>query len=393
MDAHKQTQRIEVIDLVRGIAVFFMPMAHTLLIYGSSYTQEKSWLGLIVHFFGKWAGIFLILMGFSYTLSKNNSIMSSIKRGVYLLFLGYLMNFLKFIIPDILGILPKSFINENGWEFLSLNKMIYLIFIGDILQLVGISLLILGFIHNYSKKNKYLVLYIAFTVLILTEFLRGTKFKICGIDYVLDLLWGENLNIYFPFFPWFIFILVGMFFGYYFIENEKNKRKTFKLMVYVGIILFFLGGVLFLYNYEFHMRNYFHTGIGGVMYLLGCNLLFFWVSNFLLKKIKLNKKIIEFFFYCSKNITSIYVLQWCLIFWSIGFISYKDNDVKSSLLLMILFTIATFIIHKLTSLLYEKRRRFAKKNKRINLKDKIPTKKLIEKIGMKMMKYIVNRIN
>ncbi|SEB44407.1 Peptidoglycan/LPS O-acetylase OafA/YrhL, contains acyltransferase and SGNH-hydrolase domains [Tenacibaculum sp. MAR_2009_124] len=347
-------KRIEAIDLARGIGVFFIPMAHTLLIYGSSYTQEESWLGLVVHFFGKWAGVFLIAMGFSYTLSRNNSVINSIKRGVLLMLVGYLMNFLKFIMPILLGLIPDSFIHAYGWERpIGLDKMVYLILTGDILQLAGVCLIFMGIIHKYSQKYKYLVVYIAATVLILTEFVRGTRAGIPALDYILDLLWGKDWNIYFAVFPWFVFILVGMFFGYYFKENEKNVQKTFKLMLLAGAVTFIIGGALCLQNYEFHMRDYFHTGIGGVVYLIGCNLLFFWLSLFILKKFKSNR-VTDLFFYCSRKITSIYVIQWVLICWSMGFVGYHNKDITTSLILMVLFTIGTFLVQKIIDVIMEK---------------------------------------
>ncbi len=362
-------KRIEAIDLARGIGVFFIPMAHTLLIYGSSYTQEESWLGLVVHFFGKWAGVFLIAMGFSYTLSRKNSVLSSIKRGIILMLVGYLMNFLKFIVPILLGIVPDSFIHAYGWEIpIGLDKMVYLVLTGDILQLAGACLLFMGIIHKYAQKHKYLVLYIAVTVLILTEFVRGTQAGIPAIDYMLDLLWGKDWNIYFAVFPWFVFILLGMFFGYYFNENKKNVQKTFKLMSFVGLATFIIGGALCLQNYEFHMRDYFHTGIGGVIYLIGCNLLFFWLALFILKKFKSNR-ITDLFFYCSRKITSIYVIQWVLICWSMGFVGYHDKDIKTSLILMVLFTIGTFAVQKVIDIITDKTTLSSEKNS-----NKIPAK-------------------
>lgn len=205
MDTNKLKKRIKAIDLARGIGVFFIPMAHTLLIYGSKYTQEESWLGLTVHFFGKWAGVFLIAMGFSYILSKNNTILKSIKRGFLLLIVGYLMNFLKLVVPVLLKIVPESFINAYGWDLpINSNNIFYLLLTGDILQLAGMSLLFMGLIHKIAIKNNKIVLLLALLILIATEFIRGTKINIKEFDYVLDLLWGKDWNIYFAVFPWFV---------------------------------------------------------------------------------------------------------------------------------------------------------------------------------------------
>ena len=360
-------KRVEAIDLARGVGVFLIPMAHALLIYGSSYSQEESWLGLVVHFFGKWAGIFLIAMGFSYTLSRNNSIKNSIKRGVMLLLFGYIMNFLKFIIPLVLGDFPDSFIHAYNWEVpIGFDKMVYLVLTGDILQLGGACLLFMGIVHKYAKNQKFIVLFIAVFVLIATEYIRGIRVGVPILDYVSDLLWGQEWNIYFPVFPWFVYILVGMFFGYYFHEN--NIEKTFKKMFISGIITFTIGGILCLYNYEFHMRDYFHTGFGGVIYLLGCNLLALYLAFILTNKAKSNK-IKDFFFYCSRKITSIYIVQWILICWSMGIIGYHDKGINMSLLLMALFTFGTFLAQKAIDIIRDKGKRLlVKYNNGFNIK-------------------------
>ncbi|CAL2078196.1 Peptidoglycan/LPS O-acetylase OafA/YrhL, contains acyltransferase and SGNH-hydrolase domains [Tenacibaculum sp. 190524A02b] len=349
-----KTKRIQAIDLARGIGVFFIPMAHTLLIYGTTYTQEESWLGLLVHFFGKWAGVFLIAMGFSYTLSKRNTISSSIKRGLYLLGIGYFMNFLKFIVPTVLGVIPDSFIKAYGWTPpANFGNMIYMLLTGDILQLAGVCLFFMGVVHKYGQKNKYITLVLAVLVLLITEFIRGYRIGIPGVDYILDLLWGKDWNVYFSVFPWGAFIFVGMFFGYLFNESNKDVEKTFKAMLYAGLATVIIGGALCFYDYEYHMRDYFHLGAGGVLYLLGYNLLFFWLAQIILKRIKPNK-ITDVFFYCSNRITSIYVVQWALICWGMTFFGYHDKTVVPILLLMILFTVLTFAVQKVVDKAFEK---------------------------------------
>lgn len=350
-NAHK-IDRILTIDVTRGLCGFLIPMAHTLLIFGTVYTQQESWLGQIVHFFGKWAGIFLLAMGFSYTLSKNRKPVSSIKRGLRILGIGYLMNFLKFIIPGLLGLLPKNFIEAYGWTPpLTLSNMFYMLLTGDILQLAGVCLIFMGFIHKFSKKNKYITLAITLFILSTLEFIRGFRVNILAIDYIFDLLWGADWNVYFAVFPWFGYILVGMFFGYWYKEQENNQKFIFKMMLLSGIILTCIGGFLCFYDYEFHMRDYFHLGIGGFIYLLGYNLIVFWLMNTLISLAKPNK-FFNFLVYCSKRITVMYVIQWTLICWGMVFFGFHSKTPSQVIPLMILFTILTVIVQKIYDYLF-----------------------------------------
>ena len=342
-----KNNRIIQIDITRGIASFLIPMAHVLLIYGSTHTQENSWLGLSVHFFGKWAGIFLLAMGFSFTLSKNITFKSTFYRGIYLMFLGYLMNFLKFIVPLLFGWLPNTFIEAYGWHLpLNFDKMLYLVLTGDILQFAGMSLFFMGIVHKMAIKfSKWIPVFLTVILLILIEFIRGTRINIIGVDYIFDLLWGDQWNVYFPVIPWIGFIFIGMFFGYQYSSLQIKAQSVFKQMLFTGLVLVVIGGVLCYQNYDFHMRDYFHLGIGGFIYLLGFNLISFWFSSFLVLKIK-SQKLINFLVYCSKKITSMYIIQWVVICWGMVVFGYHNKTSIEILPLMLLFTVLTIIIQK-----------------------------------------------
>ena len=345
-------KRVKAIDLVRGIGVFFIPMAHTLLIYGTNEIQTNSWLGITVHFFGKWAGIFLLTMGFSFAMSKRNSPWLSVKRGAMLLAVGYLMNLLKLVVPAIIGIFPDSFLQAYGWNTdIEWQQLVYLLLTGDILQLGGVSLLFMGFIRQMTKKQKYLPLIITILIIALLEFVRGYRLGIDGVDYLLDLIWGTEWNIYFAIFPWFGYILIGMFFGNMYTENETyDLAKTFKNILYFAIPSLCLGGLLCYVDYEYHMKDYFHLGVGGFIYLLGWNLMFLWLMYYLEAKIKRKLSLFNLFYYCSERITSLYITQWFVICWGMYFFGYHSKDMKESIILMIVITAITLGIQKIIDL-------------------------------------------
>ena len=351
------TKRILELDLTKGVGVFFIPMAHTLLIYGTPETQESNWLGLVVHFFGKWAGIFIIAMGFSYALSKKNTIKSSIKRGILLLGAGYFMNFLKFIVPLFLGLIPDSFIKAYGWtQPPTFDNMVYMVLTGDILQFAGTCLLFMGIINKLVEKfSKWVPIIAALLILVSLEFIRGFRLGIPGVDYIFDLLWGDQWNVYFPVFPWFGFTLVGMFFGYWYKEADKNRSFIFKKMLVAGIPAVIVGGILCYLNYDFHMRDYFHLGIGGYIYLIGFNLMSFSLAYFLVKQFN-GSKVLDFFYYCSKKITSIYIIQWVVICWGMGIFGYHNQENSTVIPLMILFTVLTLFIQVIVDKLLAKRK-------------------------------------
>jgi len=340
-----KSNRILAIDLARGISVLMVIIVHTLWIYGDIATQSETWLGEVIHFIGKGTPMFLIAMGVSFILSRNQSVFLSIRRAFYILAIGYLMNFLKFVLPVLVGTVPDNFISAYGWTRpVTLDNMIYMLGTGDILQLAGVSLLFMGLINKLSK-NKYVPLIIAFCIALLTKEINGFGLEIAGVDYVLDLLWGAEWNVYFAVFPWFSFILIGMFFGMWYKEKNRSANYLFSRMFIAGIALMIIGGGLCYYNFEYHFGDYFHLGPGGTLYLAGFNLVLLWIAQLLVTRIKENN-VFRFFYYCSKRVTTLYFIQWILICWGMGALGYQQFGVTGVLLLIPFYMLLTLGVQK-----------------------------------------------
>lgn len=357
--------RILPIDMARGISILMVIVVHTLWMYGDKTTQSETWLGTLIHFIGKGTGMFLIAMGFSFTFSRNQSVLLSIKRGVFVLLTGYLMNFLKFIVPTVLGFMPDNFIKAYGWTPpATMDNMLYMFATGDILQMAGVSLLFIGIINQFSK-SKYVPLIMAILIVLSSKWVHGFRIGIPSVDYVFDLLWGAQWNVYFAVFPWAAFILVGMFFGKWY-KEIKDIPFLFKRMASIGIILLVLGGGLCYYDFEYHFNDFFHLGPGGAIYLCGFNLILMWFAYFLVTTFKHNK-VFDFIYYCSKRVTTIYVIQWTLICWGMVFLGYQELNVGNLLLLIPVFILISLLIQKLIDYLKAYKRNKKQVNSKMSL--------------------------
>ncbi|WP_378186514.1 heparan-alpha-glucosaminide N-acetyltransferase domain-containing protein [Aquimarina sp. W85] len=344
------SNRVHTIDFARGLSVFLIAIVHTLWMYGDLATQSDTWLGYCIHTIGKGTPIFLLVMGFSYTLSRNQSLKLSCKRALILLAAGYGMNFLKFHVPILLGIMPENFIAAYGWTTpLSWKNLLYLFGTGDILQLAGVSLLFMGVI-NYFSVNKWIPLFIAFCILIATPYVRGLMSGIDGLDYLLAILWSDKWDIYFAIFPWFTFILVGMFFGRWYHENQRNQKFIFSRMLSIGLITLIIGLLMCFYDYKYHFGDYFHLGQGGVIYLTGFNLIILWISYQIVSR-SAHNSIFSFLYYCSERVTSIYIIQWVVICWGMSVLGYQQFGVIGILILIPIVLVITLMIQKLVDLL------------------------------------------
>ncbi len=338
------TNRILAIDFGRGFSVSLLAVVHTLWMYADLNTQEHSALGHFVHFMGRGTPVFLVTMGVSFMISRNQSMLSAIKRGGIILAAAFFMNFLKFIFPILLGFMPDSFIKAYGWDPsipLNTGQYWYLLQTGDILQLAGVSLIFMGLIRGLVK-NKYIIFLIALLIAAVSREVSGLRLGIEGLDYLLDLLWGSQYNVYFPVFPWLSFILMGMFFGKIYLENNQDQNALFKSMFLWGVLLIAAGAPLVYTNEAYHFNDFFHMGPGGVIYFAGWNFTVISFFHVLVTKLPYNP-IFRFYNYCSKHVTSIYIIQWVLICWGMGIFGFQNANQSTVLMLMIVFLTLTFL--------------------------------------------------
>ncbi|MEB3802110.1 DUF1624 domain-containing protein [Flavobacterium columnare] len=342
--------RIASIDFTRGISVFFLVIVHTMLIYGTLETQTKTTIGQIIIWLGRGGAMYLIAMGISFTFSRRQSFYAVIKRGLYILFIGYSLNFVKFIISEFLfGGLPHRFLNAYHLKTQTLETTLFFLGLGDILQLAGISLLLIACI-NQITNNKWIYFLLGLLIIVVSKELSGFKINILGIQYICDLFFSNQYNVYFPVFPWSAFIFLGVFLGKQLKEIHNNTQIFFKNLALQSLGLIILGLLLVFSNYKYHFGDYYHLGPGGSIILLGTMMLSFWISNQLIKLFNPNSKFFRSIIYLSKNTTSIYFIQWTLINWGMYVFGFWSFDQWNVLVLIVLFTVLTL----LTNILYRK---------------------------------------
>jgi uncharacterized membrane protein len=350
----KQNNRIRAVDFARGLSVLLMILIHTMLIYGSIHTQTKTVAGTIALWLGRGTPMFLVTMGISFVLSSRQTFMAVCKRALYILGVGYGMNLLKFIVPEyVFGGLPQAFVKAYGLTSQTLESAVFFVLLGDILQLAGITLFIMAVINHYSK-NKYTPLLIGLVIIAVSKELSGFRLNIFGMDYLCDLLFSNQFNVYFPVFPWSAFILIGMFLGRWFKEMNKNQSIFFKKLAVLGIGFLGVGGLFNFINPEYHFGDYYHLGPGGCLLLMGINLLFLWITNLFVSTIDETNALFRFLSFCSKNVTSMYVIQWTLINWGMYIFGFWKHDAVTVMLLFPLMIILTVLIQKAWFLLKKK---------------------------------------
>lgn len=326
-------KRVREIDFGRGIAVFLMVFVHTLWMYADTSTQYESLFGHIIHTLGKGTSAFLVLMGMSLIIAPS-SLANNIKRAFILLLLGYLMNTLKFIVPILVfGSMPDSFIEAYGWSRpLETWQYLYLVSTGDILQLAGISLLLIAFVQRYLDHT-YVYLGLGLLIMLFSQMVRGISLEPWGLQYIGRLFFSEHYQVYFPVFPWMSFILFGMFMGKLFINMQDRLELFYHYVLIAALSLMAIGFTLAYANYDYHIANFFHHGPGGTVYLMGVTLLLYWAIYRIVNKLKAGR-LLRGLQYLSKNVTSLYIIQWTLICWGMGIIGFQTLNAWQTLAMM-----------------------------------------------------------
>lgn len=336
--------RLQAIDVARGLSVIVMIMVHTLWIYGDVATQGGTVFGTVIHILGKGTAAFLVAMGISYVLSRDQSVLGTLKRGLYTLGLGYMMNGLKFVVPiAIFNTTPENFIEAYSWSSpLSLSQLNYLFLTGDILQLAGLSLMLIAIIGHFIK-NKWGIFVLALLMITTSKWVSGVRLDITGVDYVLDLLWGNQYNVYFPLFPWMACVLFGLFIGMAYKDKNYDQTFLYRSLGISGVAMMILGAALCFYDFDYHFADFFHLGPGGAIYLMGFTAFAYWGIDWIIRHTKPNR-FYALLQYCSKRVTSMYIIQWVLICWGMGILGYQTFSTLSVIALMPLFMMATFLV-------------------------------------------------
>ncbi|MBV1858046.1 MAG: DUF1624 domain-containing protein [Nannocystaceae bacterium] len=343
--------RILAVDYGRGASVVMMVLVHTMWIYGSPQAQFETGFGHFVHFVGRGTPMFLTAMGISFALSRRQSIALAAKRAVMLLLVGYGMNVLKFVLPILVGAMPPSFLAAYGWQApLSVEQFVYLAMTGDILQLAGLSLLLMAVAHRFIRSWK-LMFGLAIGLAFVSAPLAGLRTGHPALDPFVDLLWGLEWNVYFPVLPWSSVIVFGLALGIR-IAKAGDVDHVFRDMLPMGLGLALVGGVLCGIDPDLHFRDFFHLGPGGALHLMGVSALLFWFSHTAgpwIASQRWGKAMVDLFLYCSPRVTGFYVIHWVLICWGMALLGYQQLGALRVGLLAPLVFIATYGLERVVA--------------------------------------------
>ncbi len=308
-----EKKRIQSLDFARGFALFFMVVIHILDVLANTHAQN-SLFAYCIYCIGRLidAPVFVFLMGISLSFSRRTTLGRGLKRALMLIFLGYLLNFLRGTLPVYLGLNYGNITYETMQHYTPQ----FLFKETDVLHFAGVSLVYLFLIKNYVKKI-IVWLAIGLGMCVLFPFVQGIQTGILPIDYILDLHWGVEEYVHFSILPWIIYAVLGLSYGSLLAKTKDKKRFFTKSALIGGIIT--LCGFPFIYLYpasNLHSTFFlFRISPIGIVAYSGMICLWMAICYWIVQAIP-NNPIFSRLYYWSKNVTSFYLVQWILIGWA-----------------------------------------------------------------------------
>lgn len=135
-------------DLCKTICIILMILCH--VFYVIKFTNTPSLTAtFIAHNLVRLLGaqFFMFSMGLGLAYTRNDTAKCCLKRGIILLLTGYLLNFLREILPWML------FGNYPMFSSIMSNNKFLMLLSGDILQFAGLAFLFFAFIKHFKLSN------------------------------------------------------------------------------------------------------------------------------------------------------------------------------------------------------------------------------------------------
>ena len=330
----------------RGLTVLMMPAVHAVLVYSSpSIYNTVLVYGLRFFAEGPGAQLFMFNMGFFLALKNPRPGNGSYWRGIQLFLAGYALNGIRLYLPGKFGWLPVELLTHYT-VVPSADIHLPLLLSGDILQFAGIGYAVMSWIHRHIKGSVFPILLYGMIAL-LAPFCRGIHSNWLGLDYALGLFFAEDARAFFPVFSWLCYPLAGYVAGNLF--QQLREEDFYKRILQAGLLLLAAGILIKQLGPAGWELDFYRTGPGTTLAYTGFQLIWICFLQICLNYLPGVRPWKQLLLFCSRHITSIYIIHWILIGWSIGLIGYHTLALVPSCfalsIMSILTFLATYLIH------------------------------------------------
>jgi len=329
-------ERVRGFDLARGLAVVFMIGVHVLWHWGAPETWSSP-VGQVISFLGgpTAAPVFMFLMGASLAFSSRTSFRSLAVRGIWLLWLGYLLNFLRGVIPAYLGLTFGVVTADQIAPF----TLPWLATTVDVHHMAGLSLIALGALRAATRRA-WVWVALGTAVVLAGPFLRGFEFGTPWLDGPLTPVLSGAPNVYYAVVPWIAYPLVGAVFGS-FVARATDRPRIFRRGALVGALLAVVGIGMFIVDPpSFDVDTYWRMPPSYFVAITGFVLLWLFACDLAIRSVRTNPAF-NFLYGWSSRVIAIYFTHWLVVGWGVGIFGFRDQPLEVALLGIAVAIVAT----------------------------------------------------
>jgi len=353
MSSTENKHRIIFIDLIRAFAVFQMVQGHTVdaLLLDSYRNEDNLVYGVWYFMRGMTAPIFMFTAGTVFTylfrlvkepFRKNVRVVKGIKRGLLLIFLGYLLHYPTWTVFDF------SEVSEYSWN---------VFFAVDVLHLIGFGLFALLFLFYITEKLKlsdYVILSLAaISIFIVSPLIFNIDWN-AYLPRFLAAYFYKGGGSHFPLFPWIGYVIAGGVLGSY-LANNPIVFKSIKFSTSLAFIGIAFIVVSFAADYVSGLFVNMAKDNSSIMSLIFLRIGFVLILNSIVSLISLKAESIpKFIILIGRNTLLIYVVHLVIIYgsaWNPGLYTFFERSFTgwttffSAVIMFGLMTIMVLIVN------------------------------------------------
>ncbi len=338
-----KVERVRAFDLARGLAIVFMIGVHVLWHWGAPETWTTP-IGQVISFLGgpTAAPVFMFLMGASLAFSSRTSFSSLAIRGLWLFWLGYLLNFLRGVIPAYLGLEARLVTPEQIAPF----TLPWLATAVDVHHMAGLSLIALAGLRVVTRRPGWVWVTLAAAVVLAGPFLRGLEFGTPLLDGPLTPVLGGAPNVYYAVIPWIAFPLVGAGYGAVMARagDARGRIRVFRRGALLGAVLCAVGiGLFVVAPPSFDVNTYWRMPPPYFVAITGLVLVWLWACDLAVRHVRANRAF-TFLYGWSANVIAVYFTHWVVVGWGVGVFGFRAQPLEGALLGIIVAIVATALM-------------------------------------------------
>jgi len=341
MQSTPAADRVRGFDLARGLAVLFMIGVHVLFHWGAPDTWTTP-IGQAIGFLGgpTAAPVFMFLMGASLAFSSRSSFGSLVVRGLWLVWLGYLLNVLRGVIPAYLGLSTGVVTAEEIAPF----TLPWLLTTVDVHHMAGLSLVAIAFLWLVVKPG-WTWLVLAAAIVLAAPLVRGFTFGTPILDGPLTPVLSDAPNVYYAVLPWIAYPLAGGVFGSI-MARATDRTRVFRLGALLGLGLCAAAVALFIASPPtFDIDTYWDEPPAFFIGILGLVLLWLAACDFVVRHVPANRAF-TFLYGWSGAVIAIYFTHWLVVGWGVGITGFRSLGLEATLLGIVAAVIATHYLSR-----------------------------------------------